>query len=132
MIPEWIGNYIGVPFKEHGCAIDGCDCYGLIRLIYREQFCLITPDFADQYESVKDNKTIGSIVERESRRWTRVDAPEFGDVVVIYVKGQPCHIGMYIEDNLMLHTERTVNSIIEEFDNQRWREKVEGFYRFNG
>lgn len=50
-----INHYVGIPFKEHGSGINGCDCWGLIRLVFRMEFGIALPSFAyspDTYAQV--------------------------------------------------------------------------------
>ena len=132
MIPSWVGDYIGIPFVEHGCSRSGCDCYGLVKLIYDEKLGKKIKSFCSEYETVKDRETISKLVEKEACRWSKVKEPIFADAVVLLVQDLPCHIGMFVGGNTMIHTEKTINSVIEELDGPRWKNRVEGFYRFNG
>lgn len=36
----WSDRFIGIPFEDHGRARAGCDCWGLVCLIYQEELAI--------------------------------------------------------------------------------------------
>ena len=132
MLPNWIRKYVGIPFKERSSSFDGCDCYGLFRLIYNEQYSICLPDYTDQYDSTKNGETIHHLIERESLKWEKVRDEKEGDAVLFRCKNLIWHIGFVLIKDLMIHTEEDIDACIEKIDSIRWRNRTEGFYRYNG
>jgi cell wall-associated NlpC family hydrolase len=131
-IPFWVGRYIGVPFREHGRDASGADCWGLVRLVYLEQFSTCLPSLTAFYERTTSTESIHRLILRESQKWQLVRQPEAvcGDVIVLRLRGVPMHVGMVIGDDMMLHVENGTNSAIEKYTHHRWKDRVFGFYRY--
>lgn len=133
-LPQWIGRYIAVPFKTHGRDITGCDCWGLVRLVLKEQYGIDLPDHAEGYETATSlsHEDIGKVIAAESAaRWRQIDKgiARLGDVIILRTKGHPLHIGLVVAPGMMLHVLRGANSVVECFDGVRWKSKIYGFYR---
>jgi hypothetical protein len=60
----------------------------------------------------------------------QVEEPQEGDVVII--RGRPFHIGVIVESGYMLHAYNGGTSCIEDYNSIRWRNKINGFYRYKG
>jgi cell wall-associated NlpC family hydrolase len=131
MIPEWVEKYVGIPFVEMMSEHSACDCYGLIRLIFKEQYDIELMDFTGQYATTKDGAIINDLIRDESQKWDKVSFPQFGDIVLYKVKGLLWHMGFFLADKLMLHTEPDVGAYIERVDSIRWKNRFEGYYRYN-
>jgi len=122
---KWVEKYIDIPFAEY-------NCWQLICLVYREQFGIQIPTFKDEYKHALDRENIGKIYEREMCLWTPVDVQQLSDIIVLRVQGQPWHAGLVLSDTDMLHTERGLNSVIERYNGHIWKNRIIGFYRYNG
>lgn len=42
---EWVNAYVGIPYVANGADRTGVDCYGLLRLVAREQFGSELPEW---------------------------------------------------------------------------------------
>ena len=128
MIAQWADEYVGIPYLARGRTRSGCDCWGLVRLVLEERFGVVVPRFDDY-----DEAGIGSrdIVDE---RFPLVDAveivnPESGDIVLMRLRGQPCHVGIVVGGGYMLHTLRAHEAALDRYTGPRWAHNVEGFYR---
>lgn len=127
-----VDRYIGVPFLNHGRSLDGCDCWGLVRLVLFEKFDIITPSFAEVYgDSHKDRTEIADALGSERMTWTLVTPGEErpGDVVLLRIYGLPVHMGIVTEPPKMLHVDRAMPATIEFYDRTPWSTRIDGFYR---
>ena len=104
----WAGEYIGTPFAEDGRGRNGCDCWGLVRLILGEVFGVEVPSHAGRYDGVADHEGIAALVEQDTKAddWLEVarDAARSGDVVLLRMRGLPIHVGIFAGPGLVLHT----------------------------
>lgn len=123
-------EYINIPFEEHGRGWDGCDCWGLVVLFYRDMGVDL-PEFVGQYQSTTDRENIEKLTSQERETWERVEEPKVGDVVLVNIYKQPVHTGIYIGGNKMLHVMRGRQSCVENLNDPEWRNRIEGFYRYN-
>jgi len=128
---EWAAHYIGLPYKDRGRSRDGLDCWGLVALVLAEQFGVSVPDFSADYTSAEDAADVGRLVRGERGKWWEVPLgmEKPGDVVLFRILGHPCHTGVVIGGNKMLHCFRGWNSVLDDYTRLRWRDRIEGFYR---
>lgn len=131
LVPEWVGGYVGIPFVSKGRTRDGCDCWGLFRMVAQEQFGIKgLPDYARTYAHANDRASVvGAIHRGLERGWTRSDEASPGALVVLNVMGKPWHTGVAVGGPWMLHTLENVGSALERLDSITWMRRVEGYYR---
>ncbi len=135
MFPGWTRHYVGLPYADHGRSRDGVDCWGLVRLVYAEQFDLILPDHGPDYGSAARIFDVAAAIEanaippwREIKGW-----PEIGDIVLLRHGRFPIHVGVYVGQRdtrpHMLHVEEGLSACIEPLDGVVWGHRIMGFYR---
>ena len=108
MIPDWVNDYVGIPFKAMGRDRSGLGCWGLVYLVSREQFGREVPAYAENYFTVYDSTEVGKLIAGEIvTKWIAVEAgcEVLGDAVLIRVGGWPSHIGLVVspEEKKFLH-----------------------------
>lgn len=126
----WWNKYLSVPFKDRGRDASGCDCWGLVRLVYAQEKRIALPDYLECYETSNDRDTLAATISSEWQGWIMPDKPEEFDVIVLRMRGVPMHVGIITKRGWMLHCARGVGTAHEPFNNMRWRDKVEGFGRW--
>lgn len=122
-------DYVGIPFKEKGRDRNGCDCWGLVRLVLAERYGFDLPDLSDGYATTKDAAAIVGLYDGEKSNWRKVEQGQPGDVLVLRIKGRPTHVGLVIGEGRFLHVDRGIDATIERYDSPHWRNRVEAFYR---
>lgn len=128
MIAEWARKYVGLPYKDASWGPDFYDCWGLVALVYREEFGIdITRDMT-MYDS-----RVGKVkrLHRYVQFWESVTSPEIGDGVLCLIAGKLPHCGIYVGDNKMLHSIEDTLSCIQRLDHFQWRSRIEGYYRYS-
>jgi cell wall-associated NlpC family hydrolase len=125
------GKYIGIPFVDHGRTMEGCDCWGLVRLIYSQEFGIELDDLGPLYQSTLDADGMRRLSIVQLPRWEKVEVPQVGDGVLLQVKGVPIHVGVIVSDNQMIHVEHGLDAVVERFDTALWGQRVRGFYRYD-
>jgi cell wall-associated NlpC family hydrolase len=133
MLARWCGDYVGLPFREHGRGDGGYDCWGLVRKIYAEQYGICLPSLVDRYDGTTSKSAIqmADVVKDTARDWMDI-APgreQEGDVISLRFYGHPVHVGVVIGGGMMLHVMEGIDSCVEMYDRLKWRNKVAGFYR---
>ena len=122
-----VKDLIGIPYKPHGRDDSGMDCYGIvIEVLRRKGFSV--PDVFYQDTALGTNKTVLQTLENSIPN-TKLDGPEEGAVVEIFVMGQPSHAGVCLGDGTFIHALKKTGVVIEPLS--RYRHKIKGYCRVN-
>jgi probable lipoprotein NlpC len=127
-----INKFIGIPFVEFGRDFSGCDCAGLVLLVYQHLLNVNLDDFVD-YTSVNDRGNAVRIATYfHGRNFLRIPLEErqLGDCAVFSILARPMHVGIVLEDNKFLHTTPGAGSHIIASHN-RYFNKLESIWRMN-
>jgi len=138
--PEWTSRYVGIPFRSHGRDRSGCDCYGLVRLVLREQFGVEVPSYAGDYPDALERAEVAALIARrqcsfsagDGGSWRAIAAPAPGAAIVLRIAGEPWHVGVVIAERWFLHLRPGTDSCLERYDSIRWRRRIGGFYHYVG
>ncbi|MFG1247609.1 NlpC/P60 family protein [Xanthobacter flavus] len=107
----WANPYVGIPFLAGGRDCAGCDCWGLVRLVYSEVLGIDLPtygeisagDLARVTRTIRDDSAVAPWlpIEGEARAF---------DVLVM--AGRPLHVGVMIDARHVLHVEAATAAVI--------------------
>lgn len=125
----WYNDYVGIPFLAKGREKTGADCWGLVRLVYKEEFDIDLPSFADDYE-YDDTERIEQLAAQYKEGWEETNTPKPGSVVLFKVLGHLSHVGIYIGGNKFLHCRENHSSAIETLDSINWDKRFAGFFNY--
>ena len=128
---NWTDKYTGIPFLYDASSFDGCDCWGLVRLVYQNELGINLPDY---FRALRDNtvaylRRVHQAAEAEAKRWVRVESPREFDVVLIRKGAINAHVGVVVRSSYFLHCDEGVWTRVERCDAPIWRHRVAGFYR---
>lgn len=127
MIPAWTRGYIGIPFKARGRDRTGCDCWGLVRLVLCEQYGHNLPSFDDEYAAL-DVKGDEALIKTHLPDLLRlVRSPSCGDIALMRIRGALSHVGLYLGDGFILHTDHGIDSSLGRV--AQLLPRIEGYYR---
>ena len=129
----WQNKYERVPFKEKGRDLSGCDCWGLVRIILKEECGIDVPSYVEAYETTNDRDTLNALISDESGQyWQEIPKGQEKpfDVVVLKMRGVPMHVGIVIGAGKMIHCARGVGTAIERYRSIKWQDNVTGFFRW--
>ena len=125
----WANKYVGIPFKANGRNETGLDCWGLVRLVYKNEYGINVPSFADEYD-IKDETRISELIAQYREGWTTCGAPEPGSVVLFRIFGETQHVGISIDAYHFLHVRENSDTAIEKLNNPKWSKRIVGYYKY--
>jgi hypothetical protein len=106
-----IRKYIGIPFVDRGDSFDGADCYGLLRLFYREEFGRQIAD--PNIRCDQSTRVFSQYLIEIRKHWIEIPKPiNFCGVAMANeprLPGMVQHFGIYY-DGRILHTLKGVGS----------------------
>jgi cell wall-associated NlpC family hydrolase len=138
---RWLEKYQQIPFLDEGRTFEGCDCWGLVRLVIAEETGVTLPEF-DGIGAL-DGARIADTVHREamSGLWScvqRRDVRKF-DVVVMRgpatiagkIRPEPTHIGLVVAPRTLFHIEPGRQAMCIGFDSFAVAPRILSFWRYN-
>lgn len=132
MIAPWCSDYLDIPWKELGRNRDGADCWGLYRLVMKEQFGIELPAYDGAgYQDGEDLTEVSALIDSQLVDWREVPQGSelVGDAVLIRVMGEPIHIGMVVGPGRMLHIKPGVGASVDRYTSLNFRNRIIGFFR---
>ncbi len=105
-------KYVDIPFKHRGRDFSGCDCLGIVILIYKEERGIILPDYLDQEYNLRnkedDSRLEEGWAEHMKLAWRPIKPPfKRWDCLIFYANSKRIvadHMGICIGDDKFLHT----------------------------
>lgn len=124
-----VNKYIKIPFKSHGRDFNGCDCYGLVRLVLKEEFSKTLPDFWE-YNAPDDFQVLQGLFDENTPLLSakKVEEPKEGDVVLYKFRGYTSHIAVYVGQGRILHILKGIDSCCVPVEHGILKGRVEGYY----
>ena len=104
-IDDFIRKAVGVPWQSRKSDWSGMDCWGLVIMFYKHVLNIELP-FIDGYQHVEAEMSSRYVdPELKTNRWIKQNKPSGDNTIFLaYHKGEPCHVGVVIDDNFVLHT----------------------------
>jgi hypothetical protein len=122
-------KYIGLPYATNGRDESGIDCWGLVRLFYKQEYNIELPSYTEEYDGAYDTRILG-MMDLYKNNWSQVQQPEVGSVIVFNILGEPFHVGVYIGDDKFIHARDGMDSVVESVNSPRWSKRIEGYYAY--
>ena len=125
----WSNKYINIPFIDGGRSLEGADCWGLARLIYKEEFNIELPSFSGEYD-INDPKLLQEMIVQHKEGWQQIYTPEEGCIVVFRMFGAESHIGVAISATQFVHAREKYASAVENFSSVEWKNRIAGYFKY--
>lgn len=137
--PVWAARFLGIPFVDMGRDENGCDCWGLVRLVMRDRAGIAL--MAYETVSEADYGAVTSEIEQAKAgpEWTAVASGEQRALDVVEmsmpvkhdrtISFLPLHVGVLISHFWMLHTETATGSRLSLISDSHIRPRILGYWR---
>ena len=121
-------KYIGLPYTSNGRDESGIDCWGLVRLFYKQEYDIELPSYTEEYSGAYDTRIL-EMMDQYKNNWSQVQTPEIGSVIVFNILGEPFHVGIYIGGDKFIHARDGMDSVVESVNSPKWAKRIEGYYK---
>ena len=125
----WSNKYIGIPFQEKGRDFTGLDCWGLVRLIYDQEFNIKLPSFTDSYNDTNDGEHLQDLISQHKENWAP-SQPKEGAVVLFRIMGHESHVGVCISETHFIHVREGQTTVVESLGSITWKNRLIGFFEY--
>lgn len=127
----WWNSYSGIPFANMGSALSGCDCWGLVRLVYRQEFGVDLPGPVMDVSGPRDRMEAAIHCQRDAL-WERTPDPQPGDVALFRIGGHESHVGLVTVPGMILHVRQGQDSVVVPLGSKHFGETLRGYYHYAG
>lgn len=132
---SWEGAYVGVPFVEGGRDRRGLDCWGLVRLVFRDRLAIDLP-LHDEIGPA-DHRRVTTQMQASigSGAWQKVQGPRAYDVMVARRDPHsryPGHVGVMLDSGRVLHVWKGRDVHVSRLREPALAGLIIGFFRHGG
>lgn len=126
-----LSPFVGLPWADKGRSPDGCDCWGLVMVVYRAALGIDLPSYAEQYATPADRAAVAALIAGHRSEWVEVPAGQERplDLVLMTEAGIPRHIGLVAVPGYVLHMAGERDSIVEPYTTGKVKHRLAGFFR---
>ena len=123
-------NFTKIFYQKNHRDFNFCDCYGICYLFNKEVLNKEIPEYLN--EKIYDNEDVVKTYNSKKPEFTKVNTgrEKAGDIVSLKVKSMPIHVGVVIEKGAMLHIMENRHAVIESYNTNKWKNKVDSFWRY--
>ena len=133
--PAQQSKYMRIPFRSKCRGFEGCDCGGLVWLIYKNELDIELPDWTELYSgtriehSLELEETVSTMLGENAVEVDLKDMRPF-DVISFRIMNAPIHVGLAINNRQFMHImEGRTNTAVERIDSPQWHKRVTGCFR---
>jgi cell wall-associated NlpC family hydrolase len=128
---SWANAYIGIPFVDQGREASGCDCWGLVRLVYAAECGITLPSYAGAYLCAHESREVAELIDagRAAGEWRAVKTAAAFDVAVIRQGRLACHVALIVDERHLLNMDAADQSKIISMANPQFARRIVGIYR---
>lgn len=122
-------KYFSIPYVNNGRDFKGCDCFGLVKLMLKEEEGICIPDFI--YNNAQDDENTKFYnQELNNPKWIKCK-PAKGAVVVLRIDGIAKHVGYMLDDTYFAHITKETGVSIARVDDIFFQTRIVGFWRYS-
>ncbi|MGE4193069.1 MAG: hypothetical protein AB7E51_06750 [Pseudodesulfovibrio sp.] len=131
---SWKDKYMDISYRDRGRGYEGCDCWGLVWLVYRDTLDTPVSSFVDDYDT--SINVPPTIVSGRTHDWVELPVDDLSDfrqfdVLLFTVMGR-FHTGIVSDPRrrIMLHV-RDIDCKVSEvaYTSINWRHRLDGRLR---
>lgn len=124
-------KFIGIPFVSKGRSFRGCDCYGLVKLYYKE---VLNIELSETVITAEQPRRIFAHYLNEiSKNWSST-FPQKNAVVAMAVNAEHptliTHFAVMIDDKRFIDTRENMSSYLTSIDDEKIKNQIKGFYKW--
>lgn len=130
---SWTQKYVGIPFKSGGRDSNGCDCYGLVRMILQNEYHIQLPSLSEYTDALNSSELQPLFTKNIPLLCAeKITYPEETAVALIRTHGGMfTHVGLFAGDDYIIHVRCKTGCVLEKIGSPVLRNRIEGWYRVN-
>ena len=128
---SWSDRFLGIPYADFGRDRQGCDCWGLACVIYREELGISLPDYLG-YGSVDELGEVSALIcgAATSPLWVPVGGIATAFDIAVFRRGRlSAHVGIVIRHGIMIHAVAEDHAKVQGYESGPLRNRFSGHFR---
>lgn len=126
-----MSNFIGIPFVSKGRSFKGCDCYGLVKLYYKEVLNIELPETVITAD--KPRRIFVNYLNEISKNWIQT-VPAKNVVIALSINSEHptlvTHFAVMIDEKRFIDIRENCNSYLTSIEDMKIKNQIRGFYKW--